>query len=117
VLRPTGELLLSTPNAEVSAPAGAVANPWHVREYTLTSLTALLDASGLRVLERYVQGFPPLPRRGHSLAWRAGGLTRGLPAPIRIVAGSLLGDAEVRPQSESGRAPGFWVIRAGVAAR
>lgn len=44
VLRPTGTLLLSTPNARFTRPPGGVpANPFHVHEYLPEELTALLS--------------------------------------------------------------------------
>jgi SAM-dependent methyltransferase len=50
VLKPGGQLLLSTPNAAVSSPGGSPSNPWHVREYTLDGLLALLkDFDGVEV--------------------------------------------------------------------
>jgi SAM-dependent methyltransferase len=114
VLRPAGQLLLSTPNAEVSAPGQSVANRWHVREYTFTSLGALLDAAGLTVAGCHAQGFPPLISRGHRLAWRLSGLTDALPAAIARPARTLLGDATVRPLDDRVTIPGFWVVRASV---
>src|SRR5437763_1750959 len=59
VLRPGGTLLISSPNMDISAPDGMPLNRWHVREYTLSSLTALLRRAGLEVGDIYVQSFPP----------------------------------------------------------
>lgn len=109
VLRPTGRLLVSTPNADVSAPGGEPLNRWHVREHTLVSLSALLREGGFEISALYAQGFAPKLPRGHRLAWRLNGLTSTLPAPVHRMTRALLGDARVRPHMAGGPAPGFWI--------
>jgi SAM-dependent methyltransferase len=112
VLRPGGQLLVSTPNKTVSAPGGVPVNPWHVREYTLASLTELVERAGLEVRDVYVQGFPPKIARGHRIAWRLQGLIWTLPGSVRSAMRAFLGDAEVRPLPGHQRPPGFWVLNA-----
>jgi SAM-dependent methyltransferase len=112
VLRPGGRLLISTPNKDVSSPDGAPANPWHVREYTLASLTALVQEAGLAVRNAYVQSFPPRIARGHRLAWRVHGLAGSRPGFLPAAARALLGDADVRSFPEKFPPPGFWVVDA-----
>lgn len=110
VLRPGGRLLLSTPNADLSAEQGMPVNPWHVREHTLASVTTLLESAGLEVLDRYMQSFPPRFPRGHRIAWCIHGFTSVLPRGVRFVTRALLGDADVRPLRTGSRAPGYWVV-------
>jgi len=43
VLKPSGVLLLSTPNIAVSSPDGIIVNPYHVKEFTYTELKDLLS--------------------------------------------------------------------------
>ena len=112
VLRPGGTLLMSSPNASISAPDGVPLNRWHVHEYTRSSLTALVTSAGLQVVELCAQGFPPNLRRGHRIAWRINGLTWMLPARIRSAARAVLGDCEVRALDQTGPAPGYWVLLA-----
>jgi SAM-dependent methyltransferase len=112
VLRPGGQLLISTPNKDVSAPDGVPLNPWHEREYTLASLTELLRTAGLEIRDIYVQGFPPKIARGHRIAWRLQGLTWTLPGFVRSAMRALLGDPEVHPLSGHHKPPGFWVVNA-----
>jgi SAM-dependent methyltransferase len=112
VLHPGGTLLISTPNEEISAPGGVPLNRWHVREYTLASLTALLTGAGLEVCDLYVQSFPPRISRGHRIAWRLHGLTWTQPACVRAATRALFGDSEVRPHDDRQPAPGYWVVSA-----
>ncbi len=112
VLRPGGTLLMSTPNGDISAPGGVPLNRWHIREYTLTSLTALLRGGGLEVCDVYVQSFPPKLKRGHRVAWRLHGLTWTQPSVIRAATRALFGDAEVRPRAHHQPAPGYWLVGA-----
>jgi ubiquinone/menaquinone biosynthesis C-methylase UbiE len=49
VLKPTGLLILSTPNREVSSPDGVIINPYHVQEFTCDELKEILGASFSRV--------------------------------------------------------------------
>jgi 2-polyprenyl-3-methyl-5-hydroxy-6-metoxy-1,4-benzoquinol methylase len=112
VLRPGGTLLISTPNGDISAPTGVPLNRWHVREYTLASLTTLLGEAGLQVCDVYAQSFPPRVSRGHRITWRLHGLTWTQPARLRLATRSLFGDAEVRPRTDHQAAPGYWVVRA-----
>jgi SAM-dependent methyltransferase len=112
VLRPGGTLLMSSPNMDISAPDGVPRNRWHAREYTLSSLTTLLAEAGLQPCQAYGQSFPPKIRRGHRLMWRLHGLSWDQPSGLRAAARALLGDAQVRPQDECRRPPGYWVLRA-----
>jgi SAM-dependent methyltransferase len=112
VLRPGGVLLMSTPNKNISAPHGAPLNHWHIREYTLDLLMALLGGAGLQVRDVYAQGFPPKLKRGHRFAWRLHGLTWSQPAPLRIATRALLGDTEVRPRDVHQPDPGYWLVSA-----
>ncbi len=43
VLKPNGVLVLSTPNIIINSPTGVVTNPFHVREYTLDELMAVIQ--------------------------------------------------------------------------
>jgi SAM-dependent methyltransferase len=112
VLQPGGELLISTPNKDISAPSGVPLNEWHVREYTLVSLEELLKNAGLDVGDAYAHSFPPKLKRGHRVMWRLHGLTWTQPAVVRSVTRSLFGDAEVRPFDSRRRSPGYWLVRA-----
>jgi SAM-dependent methyltransferase len=112
VLRPRGTLLVSSPNMDISAPDGMPLNRWHVREYTLSSLTALLGRAGLEVSEIYVQSFPPKIGRGHRIAWRLNGLTWTQPSGVRAATRSLFGDVEVRRRDDRQPPPGYWVVSA-----
>ena len=112
VLRPGGTLLVSSPNMDISAPDGVLLNRWHVREYTLSSLTALLRRAGLEVGYIYVQSFPPKIRRGHRIAWRLNGLTWTQPSCVRAATRPLFGDVEVRPRDDGQPPPGYWVVSA-----
>ena len=49
VLKPGGELILSTPNREVSSPDGVIVNPFHIQEFTYDELKQILEASFSRV--------------------------------------------------------------------
>jgi SAM-dependent methyltransferase len=112
VLRPGGQLLISTPNQAVSAPDGVPVNRWHVREYTLASLTELVERAGLDVRGTYVQGFRPRIARGHRIAWRLQGLTWTRSGFVRSAMRAFLGDAEVHPLSGQDSPPGFWLVNA-----
>lgn len=59
-----GVLLLSTPNKAFSSPNGPPANPFHVREYLLEDLTAMLDKSGFQDVQLYAQYQEPRTLRG-----------------------------------------------------
>jgi SAM-dependent methyltransferase len=111
VLHPGGELFISTPNADISAPGGAPLNKWHVREYTLASLEALVKSAGLEIRQAYAQSFQSRLKRGHRIMWRLHGLTWGLPA-VRSATRTLLGDAEVHPFDPHRDAPAYWLVRA-----
>jgi SAM-dependent methyltransferase len=111
VLHPNGELLISTPNKDVSATSRNPPNRWHVREYTPAALLGVLEHGGLRSCEVYMQSFPPVFSRGHRIAWRCQGVAWGLPAWVRSLARPVLGDADVRPFGGQEK-PGYWVIRA-----
>jgi len=112
VLRVGGELLISTPNKDISASSGVSLNEWHVREYTLPSLKELLRNAGLELGDVYAQSFPPKLKRAHRVMWRLHGLTWTQPAVVRSVTRSLFGDAEVRPFDSHRPAPGYWLVRA-----
>ena len=45
VLKPGGQLILSTPNREVASPDGIIVNPFHVQEFTVEELKQILQAS------------------------------------------------------------------------
>lgn len=45
VLKPGGQLILSTPNREVSSPDGIIVNPFHIQEFTFEELQQILEAS------------------------------------------------------------------------
>jgi ubiquinone/menaquinone biosynthesis C-methylase UbiE len=45
VLKPGGQLILSTPNREVSSPDGIILNPFHVQEFTFEELKHILEIS------------------------------------------------------------------------
>jgi ubiquinone/menaquinone biosynthesis C-methylase UbiE len=45
VLRPGGQLILSTPNKEVSSPDGVIVNPYHIQEFTYEELKKILERS------------------------------------------------------------------------
>jgi hypothetical protein len=97
---------------DISAPDGMPLNRWHVREYTLSSLTALLRRAGLEVGDIYVQSFPPKISRGHRIAWRLNGLTWRQPSSVRAATRPLFGDVEVRRRDDRQPPPGYWVVSA-----
>jgi ubiquinone/menaquinone biosynthesis C-methylase UbiE len=45
VLKPGGQLILSTPNREVSSPDGIIINPYHIQEFTYEEVKQILEAS------------------------------------------------------------------------
>lgn len=45
VLKPGGQLILSTPNPEVSSPDGIIVNPFHIQEFTCDELKQILETS------------------------------------------------------------------------
>ena len=45
VLKPGGQLILSTPNRDISSPDGIIRNPFHVQEFTYEELNQILNAS------------------------------------------------------------------------
>jgi SAM-dependent methyltransferase len=106
VLRPGGLLLLSTPNAAVSSPSGSISNPWHVREYTLDQLRALLG--GFINLDIFMQG-PVREGIAARVALRASARLPRLPRP-RWWDHVAYGDGRVEPWD--GRIPWYWVVRA-----
>jgi SAM-dependent methyltransferase len=55
VLKPGGILLLSTPNSLLTLKT----NPYHLREFTLAELRALLDRAGFRVQRAWGQRWEP----------------------------------------------------------
>jgi SAM-dependent methyltransferase len=56
VIRPGGRLLISSPNRAYWSPNDAVPpSPYHIREYLLPDLIALLQASGFEDLEVWYQ--------------------------------------------------------------
>jgi 2-polyprenyl-3-methyl-5-hydroxy-6-metoxy-1,4-benzoquinol methylase len=112
VLRPGGGLLISTPNMEVSAPGGRPLNRWHVREYSVASLTKLVTDAELIPTEVYAQSYPPRMPRGHSFAWRIHGLMFAWPPRIRRATRSLLGDSAVRPYEQGQDPPGYLLLNA-----
>jgi oligosaccharide repeat unit polymerase len=110
VLHPGGKLLLSTPNAGLSDENETPVNPWHVREYTWASLTALLENAGLEVTHRYMQGFPPVLPRGRRLTWRMHAFTWHLSGGVRFALRPLLGDTGVRPFKPRKRPPAYLLV-------
>jgi len=44
VLKPGGQLILSTPNRDVSSPDGVIINPFHTQEFTCDELKQILEA-------------------------------------------------------------------------
>ena len=105
VLRRGGALLLSTPNSRVSSPEGEVRNPWHVREYALDALRALLEPHFDEV-DIFAQRHLPtaLQRRIGGAAWRM----QDLALRSGLVRTRIYGSLEVsRPMS---REPVNWVL-------
>ncbi len=45
VLKPGGQLILSTPNRDVSSPDGNIENPFHIQEFTCEELKSILESS------------------------------------------------------------------------
>jgi ubiquinone/menaquinone biosynthesis C-methylase UbiE len=45
VLKTAGQLILSTPNREVSSPDGIIVNPFHIQEFTFEELKQILETS------------------------------------------------------------------------
>jgi ubiquinone/menaquinone biosynthesis C-methylase UbiE len=45
VLKTGGQLILSTPNREVSSPDGIIVNPYHIQEFTFEELKQILETS------------------------------------------------------------------------
>jgi SAM-dependent methyltransferase len=105
VLRSGGALILSTPNSRVSSPEGEVSNPWHVREYALDDLRALLEPHFDEV-DIFAQRHLPtgLRRRIAGAAWRVQDFALRSGVSRRRIYGSL----EVsRPTSTE---PVNWVL-------
>ena len=73
VLRPSGSLLISSPERDVYSPGGSEPNPFHVRELTRAEFTMLL-ARHFRYVR--IQGQRPLV--GTAL------IAEGIPAPLQI---------------------------------
>jgi SAM-dependent methyltransferase len=108
VLRPGGLLLLSTPNKEVNSPHGPPANPWHVREYRLEDLLALLE--GFDEVEVWMQDAVPRTlseRSARKLVARFPSLCK----PGRWWDRLAHGDGAVESWDGSS-APRNWVLRA-----
>jgi ubiquinone/menaquinone biosynthesis C-methylase UbiE len=45
VLKPGGQLILSTPNRDVSSPDGIIVNPFHIQEFTCEELKQILETA------------------------------------------------------------------------
>lgn len=45
VLKPGGQLILSTPNRQVMSPDNVIVNPYHIQEFTYDELKQILEAS------------------------------------------------------------------------
>jgi hypothetical protein len=56
LLKPGGQLLLSTPNKAVTSPEGPPSNPWHAREYLLPDLLALIRDAAFESIDVFCQG-------------------------------------------------------------
>jgi SAM-dependent methyltransferase len=109
VLRPGGLFLLSTPNKEVTSPAGPPENPFHVREYRLQDLNQLTREAGFDRVEALGQGQVP-NRPLNRFALRVVARFPWLCRPGRWWDALAHGRGEVRPPS-FGPPPTIWVLR------
>lgn len=110
VLKPGGELLVSTPNKEVDSPDGPPANDYHFREYRLPELLALLEDAGFErseVFGQYPAGGTLLERQAYRLVARFPVLCR----PGRWWDRLAHGEATVEPWDDE-RQRKYIVIRA-----
>jgi 2-polyprenyl-3-methyl-5-hydroxy-6-metoxy-1,4-benzoquinol methylase len=56
ILKPTGRLILSTPNSRITSPDGKILNPFHTQEFNYEELLKILSAS-FRQVELYGQRY------------------------------------------------------------
>jgi SAM-dependent methyltransferase len=109
VLKPGGLLLLSTPNKALSSPDGPPSNPYHVREYHLADLEALLSSfQRVKVFSQAV--LPPKSHRRVN-AYRVLARFPALCRPERWWDRPAHGDAKIRPL-KPGDSPKYFVLEA-----
>lgn len=111
VLRPGGSLIISSPNRAVTSPDGEIGNQFHVREYTLSELTALVTEKGFEVVEilgqgRGVEGSRQLMR---SVLWRTRIFGRPFEPWRRLIFDRVM-DRAVTAATADER-PEYWILR------
>ncbi len=112
VLKPGGVLLISSPNSAVTSPDGEVGNQFHVREYTLAELKALLVGHGFEVVDVLGQGRQTSGRARkliRSVLWRTRLLGRASETWRRFVFDRAM-DRAITPATDDER-PEYWVLR------
>ena len=110
VLRPGGQLILSTPNKDVTSPDGPPPNPWHVREYRLADLRACSPAAASNAPRSSCR----TPARAPAASALASRLVARVPAlcrPGHWWDRLAHGDGTVEPFTP-GAMPNYWVLRA-----
>lgn len=95
-LRPNGRLLLSTPNAE----GGLDPNPYHLKEFMLDELVALLEGTGFRI------------HRVKGQHWRLPFNMCQTVKGIRRLAWAFERRPDVLPKLIAGSVPQYWCIEA-----
>ena len=87
-LKADGRVILSTPNRDVSAPAGGVSDPTHLREYTPEEFSSVLQEGGLIVESQYGLHLGESVWKRHALRAKMGrmdvlGVKRWIPGPFK----------------------------------
>lgn len=111
VLRPGGQLLISSPNREAADDGEGSGNEFHVREYSLDEFRAVLEGAGFEVTFLGAQlrsDIALLHRRARGLSYRARGVAARSKALHRAVFGRIL-DLDVRKLKPSEQ-PAFFVL-------
>lgn len=100
VLKPGGQLFISTPNRRISSPDGVVRNPYHTQEFDYNDLDGLLGPRFSRVQilgQAYTRYMRPDFRASLGLLCERALLLRGIrKLPLRIQ-NAILGAAMTRP--------------------
>jgi ubiquinone/menaquinone biosynthesis C-methylase UbiE len=69
VLKPSGLLILSTPNQRITSPDGNIKNPYHVQEFSIEDLSGILHSIYHQV-EIYGQRNKRFDKKGFATSWR-----------------------------------------------
>jgi SAM-dependent methyltransferase len=108
LLKPSGLLLLSTPNKAVTSPNGPPANRWHVREYLLPDLISTIHRADFLAIDVFCQGASG-GGLTHTVAHKLVARFPALCRPDRWWDRLAHGNGEVEPWS-GGSVPMFWVL-------